>query len=110
MKRIMIAVCACLLLVLPVVAVAQSVPSLVEQKIKEHYEEKYPGNYSVQETLVRSQLDAYRFMQRWDHEPGVPDDVLRDLKARYAAKYPHNYSMQKTLVQSQIKSYLKLHQ
>jgi len=49
-------------------------------------------------------------MQRWDHEPGVPDDVLRDLKARYAAKYPHNYSMQKTLVQSQIKSYLKLHQ
>ena len=98
---------ACLaLLVLPATsAIAQSVPSSVEQRIRQIYAQKYPDNFSMQRTLIEDQLESYRYIQRWTSESGVPQDVFNKVKETYDQKYPENYSMQKTLVQDQCESY-----
>jgi len=102
--------CMALVLLVATSVFAQSVPRSVEQRIRQIYAEKYPDNFSMQKTLINSQLKAYRFIQRWTSEPGVPQDVFSKVKTIYAQKYPYNFSMQKTLVQNQVKSYLDLKQ
>jgi hypothetical protein len=85
--------------------IAQSVPTSVEQRIRQIYAEKYPDNFSMQKTLIEDQLESYRYIERWTSESGVPQDVFNKVKETYAQKYPDNYSMQKTLVQDQCESY-----
>jgi hypothetical protein len=107
MKKLIFAVSAYLILsALPVLA--QSAPPEIVQQIKQHYAEKYQDNYSMQAIMVEAQLDAYAFLQDYDHVDGVPDDVISRLKAKYLKKYPLNFSMQKTMVTSQVKHYIEL--
>jgi len=83
----------------------QSVPSHVNQKIREYYARKYPDNFSMQKTLIEGQLDSYGFLQRYAYAEGVPQSIFNNIKETYARKYPDNYSMQKTLIQGQVESF-----
>ena len=100
-KRLIIS----LVLVTCSLALAQAIPSSVEQRIRQIYAQKYPDNFSMQKTLIEDQLECYRFIQRWTSEQGVPQDIFTKLKQTYADKYPDNYSMQKTLIQDQCECY-----
>ena len=39
-------------------SVAQTVPSSVEQRIRQIYTEKYPDNYSMQKALIQDQIHS----------------------------------------------------
>jgi hypothetical protein len=43
-------------------AMAQSVPTPVEQRVRQIYADKYPDNFSMQKTLIEDQLESYRFI------------------------------------------------
>ncbi len=106
MKKFIVSIC---LLFFPIITVfAQSVPPLVEQRIKQIYAEKYPDDYSMQKILIDDQLESYVFIQSWSSEPGVPQNVFDSIKAKHAQKYPDDYSMQKILMEDQFKSYKSL--
>lgn len=90
------------------IAFAQSIPPDIQQKIRQIYAEKYPGNFSMQKALINDQFASYKFIQSWKPEQGVPSEVLEKVKNIYKQKYPYNFSMQKVLVQDQVKSYLEL--
>ena len=101
---------ACLALITLVTssALAQSVPADVEQRIRQIYADKYPGNFSMQKVLINDQFDSYKFIQRWNSEYNVSREILYKFKEIYDQKYPYNFSMQKVLIQDQVKSYLDL--
>jgi len=87
-------------------AYSQSVPSDVKQKLQRIYANKYPNNPSLQETLIRDQIESYLLLQRWKSAEGVPKDKFKELIEIYKLKYPNDYSMQKTLIQYDITKYL----
>ena len=72
--------CSALLVLAATSALAQSVPTAVEQRIRQIYAEKYPDNFSMQKILIADQLESYRYIKRWASESKVPQDVFNKIQ------------------------------
>jgi uncharacterized protein YbgA (DUF1722 family) len=77
----------------------------VEEKIRDIYVKKYPNDFSMQKTLIESQLEAFDYLSGWSDEKGIPQGIFTKIREIYASKYPGEYSMQQTLVENQFEAY-----
>jgi len=84
-----------------------NVPSKILNRIQQVAKREYPDSYSVQEMLIKSEIDAYIFIQNYDNEQ-VPRRILNNIKQTARREYPGSYSVQKMLIESEIESYLNL--
>jgi uncharacterized protein CbrC (UPF0167 family) len=104
MKTILLAI----LFLLPVLSWScEGVPSDITSEIKQAIASRYPGNYSVQRTLIEKQCEDYLALQSFRTD--VPADILGGITETIARRYPGNYSVQRTLINKQCEDYLYLH-
>ena len=85
---------------------AEDIPVEVLARIKANIANEWPGNYSVQKTLVDANVASWQKLQR--NYTDIPDKVFYEIRDRIAAEWPDNYSVQETLVTAQAKAWKEL--
>ena len=85
---------------------AEDIPVEVLARIKANIANEWPGNYSVQKTLVDANSKSWQKLQR--NYTDIPDKVFYEIRDRVAAEWPDNYSVQETLVTAQAKAWKEL--
>lgn len=96
-------------LVIGKIAMAETcrgVPGDIVQAIKDDLDERYPGNYSIQLSLLQSQCAAY--LELKNPQLSCPENIVNQVKESVSERYPGNYSIQLSLLKSQCESYLEL--
>lgn len=96
------------LLSCPLAASAEEIPPDVLARIKAQIAQEWPGNYSVQKTLVDANVAGWQKLQR--NYTDIPDQVFFEIRDRVAAEWPDQYSVQATLVEANVKAWKELNQ
>ncbi|MGI9318660.1 MAG: hypothetical protein ACR2QW_15130 [bacterium] len=96
-----------LLMPIPAFTVETPVPKNILGKIRAKAETDSPGNRSVQETQVKSQIEAYRKIQTYENKQ-VPVTVIDRIRVNMGLTHPYDYTTQLFFMNQQVNSYLKM--
>jgi len=65
--------------------------------------EEWPDNFQMQEFEIKTQKEAYYFLQAYN--PQIPSNVFAKIKTNAEADWPNNFLMQKFEIKNQVESY-----
>ena len=90
---------------------AQSQPAVsdISSSIKAYTEKEFPGDYNMQEFVIKQQTEAYNWVMSASSATGVPQGVFEQIKAKATDEFPNDYNMQKFVINQQVKAYTNLH-
>lgn len=87
---------------------AGDTPDEVLARIKKNVSDQWPGQYSLQKTLVDAHIKSWEKLQR--NYTDIPDTVFFEIRNRKAREWPDQYSLQETLVDADVKAWKELNQ
>ena len=108
MRRIALVVIMLTTLLFPASTFAENIPENVLARIKKNVSDQWPGQYSLQKTLVDAHVKSWLKLQR--NYGDIPDSVFFEIRDRKAREWPDQYSLQETLVDADVKAWKELNQ
>lgn len=87
-------------------ATAGDIPDEVLARIKKNAADQWPGQYSLQKTLVDAHVKSWEKLQH--NYTDIPDSVFFEIRDRKAREWPDQYSLQETLVDADAKAWKEL--
>lgn len=83
------------------------IPLKVLAEIQGQAEKDWPGNYSMQRSIIEAQEMAYVQIETYT-EPSIPEKILARLKRKARSAWRRDYTMQLSTLETEIDSYLAL--